>query len=86
MVSSPQRAHTTRFQDQRRLRQRLPRPPHRKRTQDMSVSYDENIALARGRSGVAVETGLVELLSDLCDHCVQTLDHVFGGSSGTDVS
>lgn len=86
MVYSPQRAHTTGFQNQRRLRQRFSRPPHRKRTQDMTVSYDENIALARGRSRVTVETGLVELFSDLCDHCVQTLDHVFGGSSGTDVS
>lgn len=76
VLYSPQRAHTTRFQNQRRLRQRLPRPAHRKCTQDMSVSYDENIALARGR--VAVKTGLVELLSDLCDHRVQTLDYVFG--------
>ena len=72
----PKRPDTSGLQNQRRLLQRLPRPAHCKRAENMSVRDEKHIPLLGG----PVETGPVEFGSDFGDEGVEAGYDVFGGS------
>lgn len=89
--SSPQRPDTSRFQDKRRVRQRLSDPPLRKCAQNVAVCDDEEVAFGLGPVVCRVlalpldllHVRLVVLFTDLGDESVETADDV-GGGSGSD--
>jgi ABC-type iron transport system FetAB ATPase subunit len=76
--NSPQRSHTPGIQNQRRLRQRLPDPSHRKRAEDMSMRNDQDVTLCRLRP---LKTGPVIFLLDISNDSVKALDDVVRGSA-----
>lgn len=75
----PQRANTTRLQNEGSLGQRFSYPAHGKSSQDMTMSHDQNVAFLVVIIWV-LETMLVVLRSNFGDECVEATADVIRGS------